>query len=126
MAKQVQKSFEFAQDLTKQLITLATSIIAVEITFSKDLIQKLPDCARYCAITSWAAFMLSILFGIFTLMALTGNLTRLEKGLPATIMSKNVTRPSKIQIFFFLLGLAFTICYGFEGFKAIGKVIKPI
>lgn len=126
MAKQVPISFEFAQDLTKQLITLATGIIALEITFSKDLINKVSDCARYCAIISWSAFLLSIVFGVMTLMALTGNLTRLEKGLPATIMSKNVTRPSKIQIFFFLLGLAFTICYGFEGFKAIGKVIKPI
>ncbi len=117
MAKQAPKSFEFAQDLTKQLITLSTGIMALEITFSKDLIHKITDCARYYALISWVAFLLSIVFGMITLMALTGNLTRLEKGLPASIMRKNVTRPAKLQIGFFLLGLAFTIYYGF---KAIG------
>lgn len=120
MAKQAPKSFEFAQDLTKQLITLATGIIALEITFSKDLIHKIPACARSYVLLSWLAFLLSIVFGLITLMALTGNLTRLEKGLPASIMRNNVTRPSKLQIGFFLLGLAFTICYGYIGFKAIG------
>lgn len=72
------KSFDFAADVAKQLITLATAIITVMITFSKDI---LGTNSHYIAwlLSSWILFLLSIVFGIFTLMALTGVLAQSQK-----------------------------------------------
>jgi hypothetical protein len=42
-----EKSFEFALETTKQLITLATAIVALTITFVKDLAQAAPDWSLY-------------------------------------------------------------------------------
>jgi hypothetical protein len=40
---QVRMAFEFASDLAKQLITLATGILALTITFTKDLVKHVPE-----------------------------------------------------------------------------------
>src|ERR1039458_2916871 len=74
MDEKDKKAFDFAADLTKQPITLATGTIALTITFSKDFLQKTPARARLWALGAWGVLLASVVFGIWTMMALTGSL----------------------------------------------------
>ena len=112
MDDQTKTAFEFARDATKQLITLATGIIALEITFSKDFVRTLNECVRVYALLSWLAFLLSVLFGAMTLLALTGTLEPKDKSVPVSIRGSNVVIPSILQIILFLTGLALTVLFG--------------
>lgn len=119
------KSFDFAADVAKQLITLATAIITVMITFSKDI---LGTNSHYIAwlLSSWILFLLSIVFGIFTLMALTGVLAQsqktqniedrkeLENFNNSGIYKCNVRWFEGIQIFLFIIALLLSIIYGYK------------
>lgn len=118
------KSFDFAQDLTKQLITLATAIIGLEITFAKDLVTNITDGLLQILLGgSWVLFLFSIVAGIFTLMSLTGTLNNMigksaaeiftsEKEEGSQIYNRVVRIGSFLQIGFFLFALLATIIFG--------------
>jgi hypothetical protein len=111
--EQLKKAFDFAADLAKQLITLATAIITITITFAKDF---LPSAAtpqiKGWAMFAWYAFLLSIVCGVWTLMALTGTLDqRSGRPSPVSIRGTNVVIPASLQIVFFLAGLLLTILF---------------
>lgn len=72
MDEAVQKAFDFAQDVTKQVLTLATGIIAVTITFFKDFALHAPGAAKALMAWSWVLYLASVIFGLWTLLALTG------------------------------------------------------
>src|ERR1044071_2087514 len=72
----VKKAFDFAADTTKQLITLSSGIIVITVTFQKDVFKDLPNEAKVILYISWLLYFLSILFGILTMMALTGTLEK--------------------------------------------------
>jgi hypothetical protein len=128
MEENQKKAFDFAVDLTKQLITLSTVIITFTVTFSKDIIGNVDDSNRQWLFLSWLFFIFSILFGILTFMALTGNLDPIpkkekkvdgtigwEKPEPIlTITSSNVTSTGKYQILTFLFALLMTCFYGYK------------
>jgi hypothetical protein len=114
MEEQLKKSFDFAADLVKQLISLSTGIIALTITFSKDFLQSgSAPSAKDLAMVAWCIFVLSILCGIWALMAMTGTLDQKPGGkpVPVTIRGPNIVIPSALQIFFFIGGLAMTIIF---------------
>jgi hypothetical protein len=113
---QTKTAFDFARDCTKQLITLATAIITLEITFKRDFVGTLPDGARRYASFSWLAFLLSVVFGVWTLMALTGTLEA-DKSIPVSIRGKNVVIPSMLQIILFLVGLSLTVIFGVKALR---------
>ena len=73
-----EKSFDFAADVSKQLITLSTAIITVTITFSKDILGGGTDTNKYWLLAAWGMFVVTIFFGVWTLMALTGSLEPIE------------------------------------------------
>jgi hypothetical protein len=79
MEENQKKAFDFAADTTKQLITIATAIITLTITFSKDIIGGADNGPKAWLIGAWAVFILSIIFGVGTLMTLTGTLQPLNK-----------------------------------------------
>jgi hypothetical protein len=60
------RSFTFASDLVKQLITLATGVLTESVLFSKDLSGNF-----YLALASWIIFLPSVLCGVGALMSLT-------------------------------------------------------
>jgi hypothetical protein len=109
------KAFDFAAETTKQLLTLSTAIIALTITFSKDMVQKVPAGALTSLVWAWLAYILSIVFGIWTLMALTGTLQPKQRvsGTPS-IWGRNVTIPASLQILSFLAGLILTVGFGIK------------
>jgi len=134
MKENEKKAYDFASDTTKQLITLATGIIALTITFSKDIIGASKLTNSSLIFWSWGLFILSIFSGIWTLMALTGNLqpmkaiskeittendhinnnTTSNTNQPdcLDINTKNVKIPSVIQILSFITGLILTVIFG--------------
>ncbi|GJL78273.1 MAG: hypothetical protein NPINA01_12620 [Nitrospinaceae bacterium] len=112
MQEQRKLAFDFARDTTKQLITLSTVIIAFTVTFSKDFLGTPDDFGRSLVVVSWISFLVSVIFGVWTLLALTGTLEPEGEGNEASIRGKNVTLPSLLQIICFLVGLGFTVWFG--------------
>jgi hypothetical protein len=110
----VQTGFQFASDLAKQLITLSTGILALSITFTKDIVKTLPDRAVRRLKTAWILLLLSILFGIWTMMALTGTLMPIQPSDTRAPLNfgLNVRAPAAAQILAFLGGVVFIISYG--------------
>lgn len=126
MEENQKKAFDFAADLTKQLITLSTAIITLSVTFSKDIVGGVDDSLVYLLIGTWAVYIVSIFLGLATLGALTGNLDPKprkkigEEGAEETVVtptltitSDNVTSTSKGQIYTFILALVLTCVYGY-------------
>jgi hypothetical protein len=99
MDERVKKSFDFAADLTRQLITLSTAIIAAVIAFF-DKTGSAKNLASWELKAVLGLYLVSVIFGLIMLMALTGNLTRLSK--PASIYARNITFFSILQILTFL------------------------
>lgn len=110
--ERIQKAFDFSADLTKQLITLATGIIALTITFSKDFLLRPNAAPRWIACLAWCFFLVSIAAGILALSALTGNLDAKDKTKPLTIYAPNVLVFSLSQFVTFGIGLLLTIVFG--------------
>lgn len=109
---EIQKAFDFAADLVKQLITLSTGIIALTVTFSKDIFAD--NCAFYTdwLISAWVAYLISIICGLWALMALTGTLDPPKRqGAIKSIQGANCRLPTLLQIIAFFVGTALTIIY---------------
>jgi len=130
MKENEKKAFDFAAETTKQLITLSTVIIALTITFSKDIIGGADNEARVCIFWAWGLFIASVFFGILTLMALTGTLQQRKKNKTEeesennlkekeiSIYRFNIRLPSILQIFLFLAALILTAIFGCKSITA--------
>jgi hypothetical protein len=101
-------SFQFAKETVTQLITLATGLIGISVTFAKDVRVRAKPGDRALLFRSWIVLLLSIVFGVWTLLALTGSLAR-EIVPKDAIYGSNVTIPSMLQIVTFLVGIALLI-----------------
>jgi len=113
MDDQRQKAFDFAQETSKQLISLSTGIIALTITFGKDFVKGVHGFPRALAIVAWVLLLASIGFGLLTLMALTGSLEpKPGDSAPASIRESNVTGPAIVQVVLFFLGLVVAVLFG--------------
>jgi len=103
------KSFDAVGDVTKQLITLATGIIGVSITFGKDLYSGGPLWTRIVLVGGWIVFLLSIVFGVLTLQAIAGRFDSASRPFRGeiTVYDSQVNGTSLLQNILF--GLA-TLC----------------
>ncbi len=79
MKENQKKSFDFAAETTKQLITISTAIITLTVTFSKDILGGAENAPRNLLVWTWAIFIVSIICGVMTLMTLTGTLQPMKK-----------------------------------------------
>jgi hypothetical protein len=127
MEENIKKAFDFYADFTKQLITLSTAIIALSVTFIKDIVGKDNLSCVFLLALIWLLYIVSIIFGIMTLQALTGNLDPMPKKKQGkidndlvnsnqpilTINSDNVLSSSKLQIYTFIIGLILTCVFGY-------------
>jgi hypothetical protein len=115
MNEQIKFAFEFARDTVRQFLTLATGIIALTITFSKDFVSSVPDEIRIYALWSWGFMLISVFFGLLSLMALTGSLERFEQdNSQPSIRAKNITIPAGLQVISFFVGLVFVVIFGIK------------
>jgi len=102
------KAFDFAQDTTKQLLTLATGTVALTITFLKDLAKGAPDWAVWTLSAAWFVFLVSVVFGVATLMALTGSVVDRHRD----VYDQGILRWARLQILSFLVAVVLTIVFG--------------
>lgn len=116
------ESFRYAisqiADLTKQLMTLASGLIGLTVTFSKDMVKNANTSALRALKRGWLFMFLSLVAGIWTLMALSGSSASIKNLLQNNSIGYNARIPSLIQIILFLCG-----AYSFTRF-GYGVAIK--
>lgn len=141
MDDSLKKAFDFASDSTKQLITLSAGILTLTVTFAKNFFQtvatatKTPGVSPVTDITStvtitdipahlktilifaWALYLASILFGLLTLFAYTGELERKPStngSTPAnpSIRVRSASTLSVLQQLAFLFATGLIIYFG--------------
>lgn len=133
-----EKAFDFAAEVSKQLITLATGIITLTLTFSDDIVGDSSRVNPCLILGSWILFLLSICCGIFSLMALTGILGQSSDNSNETIpqqgadenqsistcqrdkgiYSPNVKMFATIQIVLFIAAIVLSVIYGYKSLTA--------
>jgi hypothetical protein len=69
--EQLLKAFDFASDTTKQMIALTSAVIALTVTFGKDIFVTVPFYAKITLTAAWLVYIFSLLCGIFALLGLT-------------------------------------------------------
>ncbi|MGZ5437551.1 MAG: hypothetical protein ACXWID_19590 [Pyrinomonadaceae bacterium] len=105
--------FSSANELATQLITLATGILALSITFIKDVLNPNGQIITWPLKTAWIAYLLSVIFGMWTMMAITGSIFRAVAN-PSQPMTyeANIAIPALLQILTFVLATILLIVYG--------------
>ena len=111
LTARAEKAFAFAQETAKQLITLSAAFFAVTLTFLKDIAPKGTGGTTWLHF-SWAAFLLSTVFGIAALMTLTGNLERPQDPERDSIYSSNIKVFAGGQALLFILALILAAIFG--------------
>jgi hypothetical protein len=111
----LQKTFDYAIDLTKQLLTLGTAVLALTITIGRDA----GTGRQGLLLTAWFAFLISIICGIAGLYALMTEFAPRRDGREArpSVASWRVRSPLLLQIVAFALGTVFLVAYGYSVFK---------
>jgi hypothetical protein len=120
MKDRFDKAFDFAQDTTKQIVTLSSGIIAITLTFLNGKLKNYPSTTRTWLEVGWVLYLASILLGVVTLMALSGNLERpgtnktTNAANDPSIYRGNIRGPSVLQVLFFLAATVCTLVFGFR------------
>ena len=97
-------SFDFAKEVTTQLLTLATAVVSISVTFAKEISPRAVKNARRRLYQSWICFLGSICFGIWVLCAITGKLAEGDPE-PDTVYALSIRLPSILQILAFVGGI---------------------
>lgn len=108
-------SFEFASKTVTQIMVLSSGILALTITFAKEQLAKERPNALPPLKVSWVFEILSILFGIYALMALTGQVASNELTNPS-VWSSQVTIPASLQILCFLVSMIALVVAAWKSF----------
>lgn len=111
-----ERGFDLVTEITKQVITLATGIIAISITFSSDFATHSGNTSKDLFVWSWSVFVVSILAGLMTLMASAGQQQKAaDAGNDPTINSGNIRLLGMIQLLSFLVAIILTVIAGAVG-----------
>jgi hypothetical protein len=112
MDEQTKAAFASASDNCKQMITLSTGLLGIEITFTKEYFALLSGWGKIIVGISWVFMLFSVVAGVWTLLALTGCVSASTPPRPGTIFDSNVKNPAIVQVVCFLVGLACTVAFG--------------
>lgn len=112
MDNQTKEAFQSTSDAFKQMMTLSTGVLTLEITLLKDIVNELPILAGIALGASWISFLLSLLFGIAGLLAITGSLGQVKNLSPSSIYANNVRIPALVQVISFGFGMLLTVVFG--------------
>lgn len=118
------KGFDFTKELVIQLITLSTGILALSISFSEKLIKDYINNKQLMSLLkkAWICYLVSIICGIWTLMAISGTLISIK---PHTcLINSNIVIPQSLQIITFLLSTVFIIRLGFKNIETSENIKK--
>lgn len=96
-------------DLAKQLITLATGVIAITISFAKDVFGGKAG-GNTLLVASWVVYLVCIASGVWVLMAIAGTLDpsrpAASKGSGGAFFGSNVRAPAALQVLSFIVATA--------------------
>jgi len=117
MNPRLQKTFDYAIEVTKQLLTLASAVLALTLTVAKEA----PNGRRALMLAGWFAFLLSVMFGILSLYTLVKEFAPRNDGRdePPSIGSWRVRGPLLLQIVTFALGAVFVVAYAYSVWKRL-------
>ncbi len=106
-------AFELGFNFASSLIVLTTGILALTITFRKDLIDASTraQSERWLKL-SWAIYLISMLAGIITMMALIGPLNPRLHNPQSFSFTPSIRVPQVVQLFCFAAGTLFLVLYG--------------
>jgi hypothetical protein len=104
-------AFSSAIDICKQMIALATGVLALEITFLKDLVPGPSTFSVGLLEASWVFLGLSVFFGLWTLSALTGTCAQESPPAAKDVYNTNIAVPMWLQWIAFLLGIALSVWF---------------
>ncbi|NQY43864.1 MAG: hypothetical protein HRT87_11035 [Legionellales bacterium] len=100
-----EKSFDYASQSIKQIITLSTAVLASSVMFSEKLSDEKVTTLLYLKF-GWCFLLISILFGMFALFGLTSELIKDHCNDLPSIKSPIVRYPALLQASFFIFSLA--------------------
>ena len=110
----VEKSLDFAQDSVKQLIALPTAIVTITVTFATDLVGV--DGSLVILKWAWVAFVVSVIGGVVSLLAMTGSLGRAqrtdESGGSPDIYSGTTRTGALVQVLAFVVAIGLVVWFG--------------
>lgn len=119
---QILKSFDLVIDLVKQLMAMSTGIIALTISFHKDVFRAPSSKSSDFLKASWLMYAASLLCSILALMAISGAFGR---GLAKDgIYQGTITLWVGIQIITFLAATIFVIISGWLALN--GREMGPV
>jgi Ca2+/Na+ antiporter len=118
LAKRAELAYSYAQEVSKQLLTLSTAVFALTLTFDEK-IAKSATAGRAWLEIAWGCYLGSIFFGIVVLMTLAGHIAEPpteeaggEEVAADSIYSAGIRISGAIQIVLFFIALTFTFVYG--------------
>jgi hypothetical protein len=106
--ERVKKAVDAVSDLAKQLITLATGVVAITISFAKDIFGG-HGGGNALLVASWIGYLVCITAGVWVLMAIAGTLdpampaNGVAKGGDGRVFGGNVRLPAGIQVVAFVV-----------------------
>lgn len=108
---QIKMAFDYASEKTKQMITLATGIITITISFSKSLLG--PDVAWSVLplLAAWICYLLSVWYGVKVLGKIAGRLVA-SSPRKEILDNKEIVSALNRQQHLFVAGLLLTIVFG--------------
>jgi hypothetical protein len=101
---------ERAYETTKQVVTLSSGIIAFTVTFAKEFPGGVPWSLRI----SWVLYCLSVMLGVWTLLAITGTFDELDRGVESNPARANIRLPAMLMVLTFIGGVVATMWTGLE------------
>lgn len=106
-----QKAFDFCLEAAKQMITLATGLIALGIAFMKDFAPTASGASRSVALWSWGLLVLSIVSGVTCILFMTGVLSGEyeREGFRCSVWEPPIRWLALAQMVLFVFGLAVTV-----------------
>src|SRR4051812_11853709 len=114
----VEKGFAQASDASKQLITLATAVIAFCVTVVNVKVAEptfftpTSSTQKVLLAVCWLGFVVSIGAGVWTQLAITHVLSLGTTTSPSSPWGRKITIPLIIQIVSFVAGTALLALYG--------------
>ncbi len=104
-------AFTFAKESATQLITISTGLLALGITFTKELLHGVRKGQERGLKAAWGSLVLSIVLGVWSINALTGTLMPIDRGtrLNPLRFEENVRLPALGQNILFVFGVGLLV-----------------
>lgn len=104
-------AFGYAAEKTKQLITLATAILTITVSFSRDVLGGMTAWTVLPLMVGWVLYLVSIVEGVVLLGRFAGRMQAAALDSDA-LSSPDIISPAKWQVGSFIAGVAFTTLFG--------------